>query len=163
MINTSRSPGGSARSNRQIGVVVVALALLGAACGSDDAATASSSDDGAPVTDETALGRTDSTTAAGKTIRLGFVNMDAGPFAFPEFRIGGEVAVDQINATGGINGATIELVSCSTDLTPESSIDCANQLVEADVAVAFTAIDLASDAALPVYQEAGIPYLTTNS
>jgi branched-chain amino acid transport system substrate-binding protein len=54
-------------------------------------------------------------------------------------------------------------VSCSTDLTPESSIDCANQLVEADVAVAFTAIDLASDAALPVYQEAGIPYVTTNS
>ena len=94
---------------------------------------------------------------------MGLVNMDAGPFAFPEFRIGAEVAIDQINATGGINGTTIEVVSCSTDLTPEASVDCANQLVEADVAVAFTAIDLASDAALPVYQEAGIPYVTTNS
>ena len=175
MINTSRSPGNTTRSTRQIGAVVAVLALLGAACGSDDAATASS-DEGVAVTDETTGVATapddsagdssatqDSGAASGKTIRLGFVNMDAGPFAFPEFRIGGEVAADQINATGGINGATIELVSCSTDLTPESSIDCANQLVEADVAVAFTAIDLASDAALPVYQEAGIPYVTTNS
>lgn len=96
-------------------------------------------------------------------IRMGFVNMDAGPFAFPEFRIGGEVAIRHINDTGGINGVPIEVVSCSTDLTPEASIDCANQLVEADVTVAFTAIDLASDAALPVYQGAGIPYVTTNA
>ena len=102
----------------------------------------------APAT-TAATGRDDGTTVTGKTIRMGLVNMDAGPFAFPEFRIGAEVAIDQINATGGIDGATIDVVSCSTDLTPEASVDCANQLVEADVAVAFTAIDLASDAALP--------------
>ena len=125
-----------------------------------DAAPASSPGSAAPVDANDA---TTASTATGDTIRMGLVNMDAGPFAFPEFRIGAEVAIDQINATGGINGATIEVVSCSTDLTPEASVDCANQLVEADVAVAFTAIDFASDAALPVYQEAGIPYVTTNS
>ena len=52
MINTSRSPGNTTRSTRQIGAVVAVLALLGAACGSDDAATASS-DEGVAVTDET--------------------------------------------------------------------------------------------------------------
>lgn len=100
---------------------------------------------------------------SGQTIKIGLVNEDNGVFAFPEFRVGAETAFKAINDAGGIHGAKIELVSCSTNLTPETSVDCANKLVEANVAVAFTAIDLTSDAALPVYQEAGIPYVTSNN
>ena len=105
----------------------------------------------------------ETTDRTGQTIKIGLVNEDNGPFTFPEFRFGAEVAFQRINDNGGINGAQIELVSCSVDLTPESSVDCANQLVEADVAAAFIGIDLTSDAALPVYQEAGIPYITSNN
>ncbi len=160
-----------ARSKMGLRAVLAATALLAVACGSDDDTTGTHAATNAPSTGDTTAASTpapDGTSASGpdrtgQTIKVGLVNMDAGPYAFPEFRVGAQLAIDQINASGGINGAKLDVVSCSTDLTPESSIDCANQLVEANVALAYTAIDLASDAALPVYQEAGIPYITTNN
>ena len=80
---------------------------------------------------------------------------------FPDFRAGAEVAIKNINANGGINGAKLEIVSCSTSLSPESSINCANKMIEAGVVAAYTGADFTAEAALPKYVEAGLPYLTT--
>ena len=84
-------------------------------------------------------------------------------FSLPEFRIGGEVAVDYINKNGGVNGAKIELVGCLADASPEGSINCANKFVEQKVTIAYTGIDVASDAQLPVLSKAGIPFVSSNS
>jgi branched-chain amino acid transport system substrate-binding protein len=175
------------RPSRAAGLAVLGVwAMVAASCGDDDtratddaaastevAAAESNAATVPAATNEVATASTGGESEAseadaapdrsGETILIGLVNEDEGVYAFPEFRIGAEVAFQAINDAGGINGAMIELVSCSTDLSPESSIDCANQMVEAEVAVAFTAIDLASDAALPIYQEAGIPYVTSNN
>ncbi len=115
----------------------------------------------ATTTAPTTKAATVTTAAAAKPIKIGLVNQDSGPVPFPDFRAGAEVAIKNINATGGINGTKIEIVSCSTSLTPESSINCANKMIEAGVALAFTGADFTAEASIPVYVEAGIPHLTT--
>ena len=148
--------------------VLFAFAILAAACGDDD--------DGASSTDggetESGDGQTDDAggdaaggdnSRDGEVIKIGYVNNEGGALSLPEFRIGGEVAVDLINSQGGIDGAQIELVSCIADITPEAEIDCANKLIEEDVVMAYMGIALASEAALPLYNEAGIMYISSNS
>ena len=49
-----------------------------------------------------------------------------------------------------------EADSCKLDLTPESSVNCANQFVEKNVVMAVQGVDVAADAALPVLKQAGI-------
>jgi branched-chain amino acid transport system substrate-binding protein len=114
----------------------------------------------------TTAGTTDAasggTARTGQTIKVGYVNNEGGAISLPEFRTGGQVAIDAINNSGGINGAKIEVVSCSADSSPESAINCANKLIEANVVLAYTGIDVASDAAVPLYAKAGIPYITSN-
>ena len=121
------------------GVAILSAAvLLGVACGGDDGgstATEAPAESAAPSTDAPATtdGSDTSTPAEnvgnrdGQTIKVGVVNNDS---LLPAFRIGAEVAIDAINANGGINGAQIEVVSCAADASPEGSINCANQMIE---------------------------------
>ena len=48
--------------------------------------------------------------SAAKTVKVGFVYIISGPFsAYGQFaKQGAELAVDEINAAGGINGHTVE-------------------------------------------------------
>ncbi len=90
-------------------------------------------------------------------VRFGFHNLEGGALSLPEIRHGFEEGIKYVNEElGGINGHPIEIESCNTDLTPESSVNCANQFVEAGVAVAVQGVDAAGDAALPVLSQAGI-------
>ncbi len=146
----------------------MAVAFVGsiaiAACGGDDDSSSSAADTTAAANPgTTAACAGDGHDASrhrptGQTIKVGVVNQDSGPVPFPDFRAGAEVAIQNINDTGGINGATLEVVSCSTSLSPESSINCANQMIEADVVLAYTGADFTAEAALPVYTEAGLPW-----
>jgi branched-chain amino acid transport system substrate-binding protein len=157
----------------------LALAACGSSSGSTDAPTtaaAPATEAAAPVT-EAAAPATDAAAPAieaevpatepaapsneGKTIKVGLVNQDSGPVPFPDFRAGAEVAIKNINDNGGINGAMLEVVSCATSLSPESSINCATQMVEEGVVLAYTGADFTAEASLPVYTEAGLPHLTT--
>jgi branched-chain amino acid transport system substrate-binding protein len=142
-----------------------ALALVAGACSSDDEPTAETA---APVTEPAAdepaadepAGEIDRT---GETIKVGYVNNEGGALSLPEFRNGGEVAIAAINAEGGINGAQIETVSCLSDATPEGAINCANELIEADVVLAYMGIEVASEAAINLWIDAGIPYMSSNA
>lgn len=178
-ICATRSTGRLSRRLRATSVALVTLGLLAASCGSDKksssttapattsaaATTAAGAATTAAGTAMTAAGSP--TTAAGadrtgQTIKVGYVNNEGGVFSLPEFRTGGEVAIDQINAHGGVNGAKIDVVECMSDASPEGAINCANKLVEANVAIAYTGIDVASDAAIGIYSGAGIPFVTSN-
>ncbi len=164
----------------------LALAACGSSAGSTDAPTtaappvtqaaAPATEAAAPATEaaapatEAAAPATEAATPEtepaapsneGKTIKVGLVNQDSGPVPFPDFRAGAEVAIQNINDNGGINGATLEVVSCATSLSPESSINCATKMIEEGVVLAYTGADFTAEAALPVYTEAGIPLLTT--
>jgi branched-chain amino acid transport system substrate-binding protein len=129
----------------------------------DESATTDAADDESATTDaadDESAGTIDRT---GETIKIGYVNNEGGALSLPEFRIGGEVAIDAINEAGGINGAQIEVVTCLSDATPEGAINCANELIEADVALAYMGIEVASEAAIQLWIDAGIPYLSSNS
>jgi len=140
------------RKSRQRRVLsaIAASSLLLAACSSDSNS----------ASDTTAA--TKAADRTGQTIKVGYVNNEGGVFSLPEFRIGGEVAINAINKAGGVNGAQIEVVSCLADASPEGSINCANKLIEAGVVLAYTGIDVASDAAVSLYAKAKIPYITSN-
>ena len=173
------APGHASPSVRRLRTTCAALltfGLLAASCGSDDdkdstaagaVTTAAATEPTDAATATTAEAGTETTAGSGtdrtgEVIKVGYVNNEGGVFSLPEFRTGGEVAIEQINANGGINGATIEIVNCMADASPEGAINCANTLVEENVVMAYTGIDVASDAAIGIYAEAGIPYVTSN-
>jgi branched-chain amino acid transport system substrate-binding protein len=162
-------------------VVTLCLAVAAAGCGDDDSQENSNE---TTRTGDTTVGTgpagdttggtgpasettrsSDTTGATGATdevVKVGLVNLEGGTLSLPEFRYGAETAIGLINDQGGIDGKAIEVVQCLTDGSPEGSINCANTMVEEGVVLAYTGVDLASDAALPVLSEAGIPYVTSN-
>lgn|GEM_PF-1755940 len=97
--------------------------------------------------------------AAGESIKVGFLNPSNGPITQPGVETGQKAAVNYINnELGGIAGRPIEVVNCAVDVTaPESTIGCANQLVQAGVVAVIDGYDAASSAALPILQSASIP------
>jgi len=134
-----------------LGVVL----LTAAACStsSSDKAAGNSSKSSNTKTPTTAAG----TKATGTPIKIGFVNTNSGPSAIPAIRTGTELAVKRINDfDNGINGHPIDLDSCSTDGTPESSAACANKLVADKVAVVIEGEDVGTDAKIPILRDAGI-------
>jgi len=173
----------SIRRRGSVACAAATLALVVAACGSDNsggssaATTAAAAGTTAAAATTAAATTAAATTAAGgatttagakvdrkgETITIGYVNNEGGAFSLPEFRVGGEVAVDAINKAGGVNGAQIKLVMCLSDATPEGSINCANKFVDQKVNLVYAGIDVASDAFLPILSQAGIPYVTSNS
>ena len=133
-----------------------------------DEASVTDSEDGAGTAgDGDSAGDTSATIATidrtGEVIKVGYVNNEGGNISLPELRIGGEVAIGVINDAGGINGAMIEPIICLSDGTPESAINCAVKLIEEDVVMAYMGVELASEAALSLWLDAGIPYVSSHS
>lgn len=66
------------------------------------------------------------------TIKIGAILAETGPAAFlggPEAR-SLHMLVDEINAQGGINGSTIELIVKDSGASPEKAVSFAKQLIE---------------------------------
>ena len=150
--------------------VCVALAFVAASCGDDSDGDSSSDTTGGAATTAAGAATTGGGAATtggpavdltGQTIKIGVANNEGPALSLPEFRHGVEVAVDYVNANGGINGAEIEIVECINDGSPEGSVNCANQFVDEGAVAYFAAIDVGADAALPILTSAGIPYVST--
>ena len=150
--------------------VFVALAFVAASCGDDSDSDSSSDTTGGAATTAAGAATTGGGAATtggsdvdltGQTIKLGVANNEGPALSLPEFRHGVEVAVDYVNANGGINGAEIEIIECINDGSPEGSVNCANQFVDEGAVAYFAAIDVGADAALPILTSAGIPYVST--
>lgn len=90
-------------------------------------------------------------------VTIGFRNLEGGSISQVDARKGFESGIKYVNAElGGINGHPLEAIICKTDVTPETSVNCANKFVEKDVVLATQGVDFAADAALPILQGAGI-------
>ena len=166
---------------RKIGTAALLSTLLFAACGSDsgssdsttpaadeattvaaadteettadtDAAEADGGDAAADDAAATAEGPADDSLAP---VTVGFHNLEGGAISLPQIREGFEQGVRYVNERlGGINGHPVAIEACDVDITPESSVNCANQFVEKGVVAAVQGVDVAADAALPVFQQA---------
>jgi branched-chain amino acid transport system substrate-binding protein len=103
-------------------------------------------------------------TTPADTIKIGFHAPMTG-FAASDGKsasIGAELAVEQINAAGGINGRMIELISYDDQAQPAQSIPIANKLIGQDKVVVGVSGSYsgATRSAAGVFQEAGIPYIS---
>jgi branched-chain amino acid transport system substrate-binding protein len=124
------------------------------------AATTSAGQAGGGITFSASSSHKAAVDRTGETIKIGLSNDEGGAFSLPEFRVGAEVGAKYVNDHGGINGAKVELVNCLSDASPEGAVNCANQFVEKKVDIATYGIEVAIDAALPVYDGASIPLIT---
>lgn len=97
--------------------------------------------------------------ATGTPIKVGLFNPSKGPATQAGVTTGKNAAIEYINKQiGGIGGHPIEVVDCGIDNTsPESTISCANQFVQAGVVAALDGYNAESSAAMPILTSAGIP------
>jgi branched-chain amino acid transport system substrate-binding protein len=98
--------------------------------------------------------------AKGAPVVFGVLNLQSGPVTFPEALTAEQAAVSYVNAyKGGIGGHPIKLVTCSTDGTPATSAQCANQILDQHPVAILGAADTGAPGAIPVWQRAGLAYL----
>jgi branched-chain amino acid transport system substrate-binding protein len=98
--------------------------------------------------------------AKGSPVVFGVLNLQSGPVTFPEVLLAEQAAVSYVNAyKGGIGGHPIKLVSCSTDGSPATSAQCANQILDQHPVAILGAADTGAPGAIPVWQRAGLAYL----
>lgn len=73
--------------------------------------------------------------------------------------LGVKVAVEEVNAAGGINGRKLRLISEDDGYVPSRTIQGVRKLVNSDKIFAFTSISgtAQAQAAMPVIKQAGIP------
>jgi branched-chain amino acid transport system substrate-binding protein len=70
---------------------------------------------------------------ADDTIKIGEINSYSGLPSFTEpYRKGWQLAVDEINAAGGVDGKKLEVISKDDGGKPASAVTAANELVESD-------------------------------
>ncbi len=101
--------------------------------------------------------------AAADSVRVGF-NVPLTGFAAADGTsalTGAELAVEEINAGGGINGTDIELVVYDDQASPKESVPIATKLATSDKVVAAISGSYsgATRAAAGVFQSKGIPYI----
>ncbi len=110
------------------------------------------------------------TLAAEAEIRLGFVGPVTGPYAELgiAMRAGAAVAVDKINASGGVEIAGVEkpvrLLVGDEESSPERAVAATRRLIEGDLVHGVLGYALATDflAAMPLLQDAGVPAIDTS-
>jgi len=102
--------------------------------------------------------------AQADSIKIGF-NVPLTGFAAADglsAKTGAELAVEQINAAGGINGDMLELVVYDDQASPKEAVPIAQRLIEKDQVVAGVSGSYsgATRAAAGVFQESGVPYIS---
>lgn len=167
-----REPGASQMLSASIGSLVrkVALPLCGlfiavgvTACGGSSSASASSSSvsSSASQAASNGTGSLPTNKAKGSPIVFGLENIELNPaISYPELKEGAEAAVDYVNNNlGGIHGRPIELDTCATEGTPESSSSCAEKLVQDKPLLIVGGTDTSTTASIPIFEQAKLPYL----
>ena len=107
------------------------------------------------------------TSHAGATIKIGFAHVFSGPMAtFGEVaRQGVELAVKEINSTGGIKGQTIEVFYADTAAKPDVGVKAIQKLVtedQVDIVIGLVSSAVAV-AATPLMQELRCPLIVTHA
>jgi branched-chain amino acid transport system substrate-binding protein len=107
------------------------------------------------------------TSPAVATIKIGFAHVFSGPMAtFGEVaRQGAELAVKEINAAGGINGQSIEVVYADTAAKPDVGVQAVQNLVEKDkvdivIGLVSSAVAIA---VTPVMNDLKCPLIVTHA
>lgn len=96
-----------------------------------------------------------------RPVVLGLINMEDAPQgSFTELRRDAEAAVRYVNEQlGGVAKRPLQLETCVTNGTDESSAACATQLVAKGPVAVLGGVDLGTTGSMPVLEGAGVPYV----
>ena len=157
-----------------------ALALSMVACGSSSSSDSSSDaeetteeetvEEEAEAEEETAEEETEEAASdadwSGETITLGFVGAITGAYAqygTPALQ-GVELAIEEINAAGGINGATLELVQADDQSDTTECVNAFNTLVAQDIDLVIGSITSGCTSAITsIANDEGIVLISPSS
>jgi branched-chain amino acid transport system substrate-binding protein len=154
------------------------LALVAAACGSDDETDAGAEssdsteadsggdsgdgDSGGDGSDGDSGGDDsgDGAMEAGEPIKIGVQNLEGDPNgSFPEYSIAIQAAADYVNAElDGLGGRPIEIVLCKSVVSPDDSQRCANELAADGVELVISTINFFGNH-FAIYQGSEIPVI----
>ncbi|MCL6593882.1 MAG: ABC transporter substrate-binding protein, partial [Alicyclobacillus sp.] len=148
------------RSWRKAAAVTVSLLLMGgvAACGSNSQAGGSNAANGGNATAANA-----GSGSSADVIKIGEIGAFSGDLASLGTwdNQGLQLAVDQINAKGGIHGKKVEIVKLDDQGSPSVAVNDAKKLIgEGIVAAIATPESTTTLATIPVFAAAKIPQLT---
>lgn len=121
-------------------VALLVFTLVAAACGDGDDETADTAADAG--TETTAAGDAGAA-PSGEAIKLGMligVTGDYSPWYDPS-KAGADVAIDEINAAGGVLGRPVELVVVDNLSTPEGAVQGFNQIVDVEAVDALGGVE----------------------
>lgn len=151
------------RRHHRLLALGAALALALTACSGDTTAEDPSPDGGDTGTDDA----TDDDDGDGEPIRIGVLTSFTGPFtpwglqAFD----GMQMAAEEINAQGGVDGRPIELVEADDQNNPEEGVTAFERMIEQDGVVAAGGV-ISSDVGLAtarVAEELEVPLFLVKS
>ena len=102
--------------------------------------------------------------ASAETIKIGFNTPQTG-FAAADGKsvlTGAQIAIDTVNAAGGVNGKKLELIVYDDQAKPKFAVPIATKLIQQDkVAMGISgSYSAPTRASAGVYQNAKVPYIT---
>jgi ABC-type branched-subunit amino acid transport system substrate-binding protein len=144
---------------RPVMIAGLAAAALGlAACSSSSSSTTS----GSAASGSAASGSATSGSAASASnpIKIFVYGQITGQaFALPQVVTGAQAAVNNINASGGVNGRKLQLISCDNAGNVDKDVACAQEAVSDNVAAAVGVITLTQQQSVPIIAAAHIPVI----
>lgn len=106
-------------------------------------------------------------TTSSATLRIGLVAPITGPYSGDgqEMIRGAELAVEEVNSSGGVLGADLEIVTADvTDLSPQNYVKAAQRLTgQENVAAVFCGYCSNESAEFRTYADAGVPMFHINT
>ena len=135
----------------------VVLALAAAACGSSGSSTASSGSNSG-----TSGGS--SSTPPGAPIKIALLDFETGVYALPDRHDAIELAIDQINAKGGVDGHKLEYTAYDSGILPQQTVTAVLHAVS-DKPTVIIGMPVSSgvQAAATDIKNSGIPTIQTGS
>src|SRR5881397_2765609 len=144
MFRGSRS---AKRSRRLATVAVAALVITAAACGSSSSSKGSS----------TAPSGSDKQSGPIKIMVIS--TLQSALFGFPEAVDGAKAAVAKVNASGGINGQQVQILSCNDNFDPNTAAACAQKAVSEKVTAVVTGYTSYGANMVSLLEAAKIPWI----
>jgi branched-chain amino acid transport system substrate-binding protein len=94
----------------------------------------------------------------GEPLRIGLINTEGVPgLDFPDIRINTEATFAYLNEHGGYGGRPLELVSCVSKGSPETSQSCAQEIAGSDVELVLLGLDLFPS--YPTFEASDLPVI----
>jgi ABC-type branched-subunit amino acid transport system substrate-binding protein len=137
-------------------VAVTCVALATAACSSNGSSTSTSS--AAPAATSGSSGSSAAAKLSGAPVVIGSMYpISATLTSFPDLQYMAQIAVDVVNANGGIKGRPLQWVHCDDKGDPNVAAQCANQLTNTDkVRAMVESVGVEGNIAWPYIQKADI-------